>query len=301
MTRYLACVQVKKAPSIYTYIVRIKKFSILLTLLLLLSACSSTGKSSTASNASEVFYSGCGYGYSQKPSSITLTCADGGMYIDQISYSEWTSTNAEGAGTFYMNDCDPDCASGNMIEIPVTISIGKPRVDAQGKMIFSELVMTSKKTLYNGSNSDTFDIGIEQETGVEGSSSQEEYVPLDPEQAPLDLLSRLNSKGDLWQINEVASSSAGQASQRRLGLYSSPDYVIECNLSYSGTWLFVYSDEGAAYDAFNSGYFFRTSSYSAELMYDPRTNLIVLLHTSLGGNKTCLNSAGQQLDYYATD
>ena len=279
-----------------------KKLVIVVIGLLLLSGCGSASKNSKASSADGVYYSGCGYGYSQKPSSITLTCADGGMYVDGITYTSWTDSSAEGSGFFYMNDCDPDCASGNMIKTPVTISLGKPRQDSQGKMIFAELVMNSEKELYNGANTAIFDIGVEPEGGFDASTTDNSQpAPMDPEQATMDLLGRLNAKKQLWDINEAATSSVGQMSHRRLGLYSEPDYVIECNLPYSGTWLFLYSDEAAAYDALNSDYFFRTSAYSAEFMYDPQTNLIVLLHTSMGGNKTCLKSAGEQLDYYATD
>ena len=277
-------------------------FSILVISLLFLTACSETSETSTESKPNDVFYSECGYGYSQKPSSVTLTCADGGMYIDNVTYSNWTSSNAEGIGTFNMNDCNPDCSSGSMTQTQVTISIGKPRADSQGKVIFSELVMTSKKNLYNGTRSAVFDIGYEQEIGSNPSTNEESQpTPLDPEQATLDLLGRLNSTQQLWEINEAASTTFGQMSQKRLGLYNAPDYVIECNLSYSGTWLFVYSDEGDAYDAFGSDYFFRTSAYSADLMYDPKTNLLVILHTSMGGTKSCLKSARALLGYYATD
>ena len=70
----------------------------------------------------EAFISDCGYGYSQKPSSITLTCADGGMYIEQITYSSWDDTSASANGILYSNSCDPDCASGVIIPNPVEIS-----------------------------------------------------------------------------------------------------------------------------------------------------------------------------------
>lgn len=249
-----------------------------------------------------MYVSDCGYGYSQKPSSITLTCADGGMYIDKITYSSWTSESAEGSGIFSQNNCDPDCASGKFISTPVKIMISKPKSDVNGKLIFSELVMRAEKKLYTGTKSATFDIGIEPEINADtNSQDSNQNQQLDPEQATLDLIGRLNSKSELWEINEAATSSAGQFAHKQLGLYSEPDYVIECNLPLSGTWLFLYSDENAAYDAFNSDYFFRTSNYSAELMYDPSTNMLVILHTSMGGTRACLNSAYSQLDYYATD
>ena len=70
-----------------------------------------------------------------------------------------------------------------------------------------------------------------------------------------------------------------------------PIAVIECNLPYSGTWLFVYKKYGAGEEAYGSNYFVRTAAYGAELLIDPKTDYSFLLHTSMGGNQQCLNSA----------
>jgi hypothetical protein len=45
-----------------------------------------------------------------KPKAITLTCADGGLYVDQITWTSWSKTGATGTGTFYENLCEPSCA-----------------------------------------------------------------------------------------------------------------------------------------------------------------------------------------------
>jgi len=105
------------------------------------------------------------------------------------------------------------------------------------------------------------------------------------------LVKRLNARKSLWQINTVASSRLGAMSRQRLGLFQQPIAVIECNLPYSGTWLFVYKNYGAGVDASGSNYFVRTPAYGVELLTDPKTDYSVLLHTSMGGNQQCLNSA----------
>ena len=277
-------------------------FALTLTLVLLLSACSSSNNSSEAISSDGVYVSECGYGYSQKPSSITLTCADGGMYIDAITYIDWNDEKASGNANFYNNNCDPDCASGQLIKTAVSIEISEPITDSSGKMIFSKLVIIAKQNLFNGTKKAEFDIGTQPENSSEFETSPEPAAKvLTPAEATNDLLDRLNSNNDIWRINEAATSAFGQMSHQRLGLFSEPDYVIECNVQWSGTWLFVYSDENAAYDAINSDYFYRTSAYNAEFTYDPQTNLIVVLHTSMGGKKVCLDSAFSQLEYYATD
>ena len=36
-----------------------------------------------------------------KPEAITLTCADGGLYVDKIQWDSWSQKGATGTGTFY--------------------------------------------------------------------------------------------------------------------------------------------------------------------------------------------------------
>jgi hypothetical protein len=139
-------------------------------------------------------------------------------------------------------------------------------------------------------------------TGAIRNNSPQVYEgPEDVNQAVDDLLTRLNSNRNLWEINELSTSSTGIYAKKRLGLYAQPDFVLQCNLPYSGTWLFLYSDEDSAYDAFNSDYFFRTDAYSAKFKYDPQSKFLVMLHTSVGGTPECLDSANSQLEDYATD
>lgn len=111
------------------------------------------------------------------------------------------------------------------------------------------------------------------------------------------LVKRLNAKSNLWQINTVASTQAGTQSQQRLGLYQKPTAVINCNIRFSGTWLFVYKSINQGYKAATSNYFVRTNAYDVEMLIDPKTDYVVLLHTSLGGNEQCLNSAYKVLSY----
>ena len=111
------------------------------------------------------------------------------------------------------------------------------------------------------------------------------------------LVKRLNARQSLWQINAVASSPIGAQARQRLGLFQQPSSIIECNLPYSGTWLFVYKSTDQGYKAAGSNYFVRSSAYAVEILIDPKTNYIVLLHTSMGGNEKCLNSAYKVLSH----
>ena len=58
-----------------------------------------------------------------KPKAITLTCADGGHYVDEINWTNWNKTGATGTGNFYENLCVPSCAEGEQVSAPVKITL----------------------------------------------------------------------------------------------------------------------------------------------------------------------------------
>ena len=78
-----------------------------------------------------------------KPKAITLTCADGGLYVDEIVWSTWSKTGATGTGTFFENLCDPSCAEGEQVSAPVKITLAdlSPR---KGKNYLRTLDITTQ-------------------------------------------------------------------------------------------------------------------------------------------------------------
>jgi len=94
-----------------------------------------------AISSSEIFTWDCEYP-AQKPEAITFTCADGNMYVDQISWSKWNTTGARGTGTYNVNDCEPDCADGTMLRGPVDITLSNP-TEYKGKFYLRTLVINS--------------------------------------------------------------------------------------------------------------------------------------------------------------
>lgn len=58
-----------------------------------------------------------------KPVSITITCADGGIYVEKIRWSAWSREGATGIGTFSENLCKPSCAEGQQVEAPVNLRL----------------------------------------------------------------------------------------------------------------------------------------------------------------------------------
>ncbi|MDO8731291.1 MAG: hypothetical protein Q7L55_01760 [Actinomycetota bacterium] len=60
-----------------------------------------------------------------KPTSITITCADGGVSVNKITWSSWNPNEARGKGVLSWNTCLPqNCAAGIGVTYPVTIKLG---------------------------------------------------------------------------------------------------------------------------------------------------------------------------------
>ncbi len=61
----------------------------------------------------------------QKPEALTIACADGGIYLDQIDWSRWDQELAEGTGTYNVNSCEPSCAEGSFSRTEVRIFLSE--------------------------------------------------------------------------------------------------------------------------------------------------------------------------------
>jgi hypothetical protein len=56
-----------------------------------------------------------------QPSSITLSCADGAIELQNLSWRRWGEPRTVATGIYVWNDCDPDCATGGWHHKPVTV------------------------------------------------------------------------------------------------------------------------------------------------------------------------------------
>ena len=93
-----------------------------LTLALFVLATSSFGlaPSHAATMKPSAYYNDCGTP-TFSPKTITQFCADAGAGVVNIKWSTWGSTSAKGVGTYYINGCDPDCASGKVSKTTVNV------------------------------------------------------------------------------------------------------------------------------------------------------------------------------------
>jgi hypothetical protein len=58
-----------------------------------------------------------------KPESITITCADGGIYVEKIQWSTWGQEGATGIGIYSENLCEPSCAEGKRVIAAVKLTL----------------------------------------------------------------------------------------------------------------------------------------------------------------------------------
>ena len=77
-----------------------------------------------------------------KPELIFFTCADGGLYVDNIKWSTWTKDGATGSGIFSENLCEPSCAEGQRVEAPVNVVLSN-LTEQNGKYYLRTLDITT--------------------------------------------------------------------------------------------------------------------------------------------------------------
>jgi hypothetical protein len=58
-----------------------------------------------------------------KPQSITITCADGGIFVEKIQWSTWSKEGATGIGIYSENLCEPNCAEGRRVIAAVKLTL----------------------------------------------------------------------------------------------------------------------------------------------------------------------------------
>ena len=73
-----------------------------------------------------------------KPTTILFTCADGNEGIEKISWSTWSVKGAVGTGTYFRNQCDPDCANGKFAYQKVSLALGGA-IATEGKVFLTLL------------------------------------------------------------------------------------------------------------------------------------------------------------------
>jgi hypothetical protein len=62
-----------------------------------------------------------------EPKSITLTCGDAQTVLKHLGWDEWNLPKVKGQGQLWVNDCDPNCASGSFDKFDVKVRLLNPQ------------------------------------------------------------------------------------------------------------------------------------------------------------------------------
>lgn len=103
---------------------------------------------------------GCYYSYhdphpgAERPKDFVLQgCMQNGFWLTDMSWSSWGPRGADGTGTFVVNTCEIDCASGPAVSSPVVVHSWNPKPAQAGSHcppnlnIYAELILAFPKTL----------------------------------------------------------------------------------------------------------------------------------------------------------
>ena len=95
----------------------------------------------------------------QQPEEIMLTCADGGMIVTDIKWQSWNTVAAIGSGIYSQNMCEPSCAEGKRVDVPVRLRLSE-LFEYKGRNVLQSLDIkaASGRELPNGTAGFTWDV-----------------------------------------------------------------------------------------------------------------------------------------------
>lgn len=73
----------------------------------------------------------------QRPTGISLACADAGEVLEDIAWTSWGPSGAVGRATVVLKTCTPDCATGGSTRSATTVSLSQVRPDGSGRPTFT--------------------------------------------------------------------------------------------------------------------------------------------------------------------
>ena len=85
-----------------------------------------------------------------------LTCGDGTVVANSVTWSQWGATTATGHGTVNEVSCVPDCADGKDVAYQVTVTLSRPVKAGNGKEYFVRITLTFTGDHPGGSSTQIF-------------------------------------------------------------------------------------------------------------------------------------------------
>jgi hypothetical protein len=115
---------------------RSRQFFVLTTLVAAMIAAGAIA----ASGAGTVKITNCNKA-SSRPKQVTLTCGDGNTVLSGLRWSSFGGASANAVGTFEMNTCAPNCASGKVVRYPVSVKAYNTRSCRGSLKVYNKLTL----------------------------------------------------------------------------------------------------------------------------------------------------------------
>jgi len=109
--------------------------------LLLVPLTGTVGATTASAKTASTHLMTCSHTLATKPSNYVISCADANSGWSGVKWSSWASATAVGRGTYYQNDCKPNCAAGKVIKYTATIHLTKVVTNVTNGKLFSEAVV----------------------------------------------------------------------------------------------------------------------------------------------------------------
>ena len=89
-----------------------------------------------------------------QPRNVTVFCADAGMVVRRIDWTDWKDRRARGESRRALaNDCQPSCADGTFHRYQVRLLLRRPRTCADGRRAFTRFNVTFVGPKWSGPRS----------------------------------------------------------------------------------------------------------------------------------------------------
>ncbi|WGX96824.1 hypothetical protein [Nocardioides sp. L-11A] len=75
------------------------------------------------------------------PGTFTVACADGNQSLTELAWADWGADRASATGTMVANDCDPNCAEGADVSVPVEVEVSDI-VEGEASATYGTLTIT---------------------------------------------------------------------------------------------------------------------------------------------------------------
>jgi len=97
-----------------------------------------------SARANHVYTVTCGI-VAYKPAVFFKSCSEGGVAVGEIEWEYWKKEGAHGKGTYAINDCIPDCATGTLSKTPVIVDLtGNSPLDiVKEKPVLNKMVIAT--------------------------------------------------------------------------------------------------------------------------------------------------------------